>query len=106
MSAVVRYSSPAFDIVLYLLTNKQNHNNEDPLYYNLVDEDDGSYEYAAETDPDAVSYEEEDFADEMGDSTLIAKGIYFTQFLYRFERQQNKPFLIQPSSMDNIDMYS
>ena len=65
--------------------------NADALYCNLVDEDDESYEYAAETDPDAVSYEEEDFADYPGDRTLIAEGIYFTP--NRFECQRNKPIL-------------
>ena len=63
-------------------TNKWNRINRDPLYYNLADEDDKSYEYAAETDPDAVSYEEEDFADDPGDRTLMAEGIYFTPFFF------------------------
>ena len=85
--------------------NKQNYNNTDPLYYNLVDEDDESYEYAAETDPDAVSYEEEDFADDPGDRTLIAKGIQITLFIDRYEWQKIKAILILPSSMENRDMY-
>ena len=39
---------------------------------------DESYEYIAEPDPDAISYEEEDFAekDDLGDRTMIAKGIW------------------------------
>ena len=95
-------------LILYFIcsfANKQNRINRDPLYYNLVDEDDESYEYAAETDPDAVSYEEEDFADDPGDRTLIAKGIQFTLFIDRFECQKNKAILILPSSMENRDMY-
>jgi hypothetical protein len=88
-------------LILYFIcsfANKQNRINRDPLYYNLVDEDDESYEYAAETDPDAVSYEEEDFADDPGDRTLIAKGIQFTLFIDRYEcqkKQGNSNFALQ-----------
>ena len=52
--------------------------------YSSVDEDDESYEYAAETDRDAVSYEEEDFVDDLGDRTLIAEGIYFILLVNKF----------------------
>ena len=49
-----------------------------------ADKDDESYEYVAEPDPDANSYEEEDYGDEKedfadkadhGDRTLITEGI-------------------------------
>ena len=73
--------------------------------HDTADEDNKSYEYAAETDPDAVSYEEEDFADDPGDRTLIAKGIQFTLFIDRFECQKNKAILILPSSLENMYMY-
>ena len=60
----------------------------DTDYYNVEnttdDGDDKSYEYVAEPDPDAISYEEEDYRDEgedfsdkgdLGDRIIIAKGI-------------------------------
>ena len=49
-----------------------------------ADKDDESYEYVAEPDPDANSYEEEDYGDEdedfadkadLGERTLITEGI-------------------------------
>ena len=52
--------------------------------HDIADNDKESYEYVAEPDPDANSYEEEDYGDEKediagkadhGDRTLITKGI-------------------------------
>ena len=74
---------------MYLLFCKQTLEtvlNWDPLYYNLVDKDDESNKSAIVVlarpplplGKDAVSYEEEDFADNLGDRTLIKEGIYFT----------------------------
>ena len=88
---------------MYLLFCKQTLEtvlNWDPLYYNLVDKDDESNKSAIVVlarpplpppgwgkDPDAVIYEEEDFADNLGDRTLITEGIYFKLLVNRFECQ-------------------
>ena len=54
--------------------------------HDTADKDDKSYEYVAEPDPDANSYEEEDYSDEkddfenktdVGDRTFITEGIYY-----------------------------
>ena len=52
--------------------------------HDIADNDDKSYEYKAEPDPDANSYEEEDYGDkkedfadkvDLGDRILITEGI-------------------------------
>ena len=57
--------------------------------HDIADNDKESYEYVAEPDPDANSYEEEDYGDEKediadkadhGDRTLITEGIYLIYF--------------------------
>ena len=53
--------------------------------HDIADNDEESYEYVAEPDPDANSYEEEDYGDEkedfaekadLGDRTFITESIF------------------------------